>query len=87
MRLASRGKRVFGVGGCISLIDLRPMVRPEPYWARYLPSWKRTVWNPPEIKINKSSQLDSCTKKDPRCERCTWSCNHCPYSLIKTTTL
>ena len=61
------------------------MARPEPYWASYLPSWRKKEWVRPEIKINKSSQLNSSTISNPRCEGCTWSCNHCPYSL-KTLT-
>ena len=62
------------------------MSRPEPYWSHYLPSWRKKDWDRPmEIKINKSTESDSTTKPEPRCEGCTWSCDHCPYSL-KTLT-
>jgi len=54
------------------------MPRPEPYWAAYLPSWRKKEWARPEIKINESSYSRSTTT--PQCEGCTWSCNTCPYS-------
>lgn len=56
------------------------MARPTPYWSSYLPSWRKKDWEgPAEIKINKSSQSDSRTISNLPCERCTWSCDMCPY--------
>lgn len=52
----------------------------EPYWARYVKSWRNPTFKRPEIK----------TKKLQHCKACTWNCdftgssefvkrNNCPY--------
>lgn len=57
------------------------MARKEPYWAAYLPSWRKKDWNKPaEIKIHEDPTPSSSVYNDPRCENCTCSCSHCPYS-------
>lgn len=55
------------------------MARPEPYWSRYLPSWREKNLSSPVIKnIQKSLNSSTLTSGLP-CEGCTWSCDHCPY--------
>ena len=61
------------------------MARCEPYWARYLPSWRSKDWSkdwsiPVKIKIKQKNDLDSSTFTPPQCEGCSMSCNYCPYS-------
>ena len=52
----------------------KPRTRPnrnEPYWARFVPSWRNPPKYIPPIRTIKPLQ---------HCKACTWSCNYAGYT-------
>ena len=45
--------------------------RNEPYWARFVPSWRNPPKYIPPIRTTKPLQ---------HCKACTWSCNYAGYT-------